>query len=372
MNTNTHFVIGIRNKIPCKISGPDYIVTDNSDYTLELVPDAQWDGLEAKTILYAYDNGTSVLRPIIGNADEIPMIQTTGNLHIGVTAGEMKTSTWVSIPIKPSIRKKAGTQIPPPAPGVYDQIIGLINEMIAQADGRYPVDMSIRTIISSGQPDKYVLVLKLESGEELTETLPQMGLLPDDVVKFGSGKPSGGVSGGSSNYKQFYIDGDTSQLYIRTNKESPGEYLAVGGFLAGNGAPSTTTVASKGNIYLNIPTGELHRCTGVVQYPGLSGSINVTWEKIAKIPTKTSELENDAGFITRDGWKPDMYLGTDENGNMVEKDAPQGGTGGTAFEAGFGLSLADGVLSAEVGAASFHEITNEELQEIINKVKTEG
>ena len=32
------------------------------------------------------------------------------------------------------------------------------------------------------------------------------------------------------------------------------------------------------------------------------------------------------------GWKPDMYLGTDANGNMVEKDAPQGGTGGGIVE----------------------------------------
>lgn len=68
--------------------------------------------------------------------------------------------------------------------------------------------------------------------------------------------------------------------------------------------------------------------------------------------------------------EPSMWEDVLKRLEKLEKNS--GGSGGTAFEVGFGLSLEDGVLFAEVGAASFHEITNEELQEIINKVKAEG
>lgn len=68
--------------------------------------------------------------------------------------------------------------------------------------------------------------------------------------------------------------------------------------------------------------------------------------------------------------EPSMWEDVLKRLEKLEKNG--GGSGGTAFETGFGLSLEDGVLSAEVGAASFHEITNAELQEIINRVKVEG
>lgn len=44
-----------------------------------------------------------------------------------------------------------------------------------------------------------------------------------------------------------------------------------------------------------------------------------------------------------------------------------GGTGNTAYEIGYGLALDGNVLSAEVGADSFTEITNAKVQEIFNK-----
>lgn len=70
--------------------------------------------------------------------------------------------------------------------------------------------------------------------------------------------------------------------------------------------------------------------------------------------------------------QPEPSMWEDVLARLEKLEKNGGGSGGTAFEAGFGLSLEDGVLSAEVGAASFHEITNAELQEIINRVKVEG
>lgn len=54
---------------------------------------------------------------------------------------------------------------------------------------------------------------------------------------------------------------------------------------------------------------------------------------------------------------------------LARLEAGGGGGSGSAvpYEIGFGLELDDGVLSAEVGASSFEEISNTKLQEIFNK-----
>lgn len=120
------FVIGVRGKVPYLIEGPGFIVTDNDDYTLELILDSEWDGFAAKTVVYIYDNGKCILHPIEGNTDTIPVLEHSGRLHIGVTAGEIRTTTWLSIPIKSSVRRKGHMQIPEPEPAVYDQIMEMI------------------------------------------------------------------------------------------------------------------------------------------------------------------------------------------------------------------------------------------------------
>lgn len=121
--------IGIRNKVPYLISGPPSIVTDNSDYTLELVPDAEWDDLPMKTVYYVTAMGKSVEHPISGNTDNIPVILEPGILYIGVSAGELHTSRDLAVKVSPSVRRRAKDQIPDPEPNQYDKIMGLINQL---------------------------------------------------------------------------------------------------------------------------------------------------------------------------------------------------------------------------------------------------
>ena len=128
MEQNTHFIIGIRNKIPYKISGPDYIVTDNSDYTLELVPDEQWEGLEAKTVYYAFDLDGAIVHPIVGNHDAVPVMTKAGVVYIGVSAGDIRTTRPLTVKVASSIRDMAGVEIPEPEPEVYDRIMEIIND----------------------------------------------------------------------------------------------------------------------------------------------------------------------------------------------------------------------------------------------------
>lgn len=122
------YIIGIRNKTPYLISGPPGIVSDNNDYFLTLVPDAEWDGLDTKTVYYAFDNGTAVIHTISGNEDAFPIIRTEGRVYIGASAGDTKTTRALAIPIFASIRQKDGTEIPEPEPGVYDVILEMLGD----------------------------------------------------------------------------------------------------------------------------------------------------------------------------------------------------------------------------------------------------
>ncbi len=63
-------------------------------------------------------------------------------------------------------------------------------------------------------------------------------------------------------------------------------------------------------------------------------------------------------------------VGRDEAGRLWTRPGGDGGGGsggGTSYDIGYGLVLDSGILSAEVGADSFVEISNAKLQEIFNK-----
>ena len=239
MNTNTHFVIGIRNKIPYKISGPDYIVTDNSDYTLELVPDEQWEGMETKTVIYAYDNGTAVHNPINGNQDKIPIVQTSGNLHIGVTAGDIRTSTWVSVPIRGSIRRKAGAGIKPPAPDVYDKII----DMIGKQTGIKSVEIQEGSVTDEGgvgETTVYYLVITEKNGKMFKEKLPNLEVDPKQIVKLQNGAPTEETEGIQN---QLLINKDDWTIYVCTGAVLVmGEYTYFWQQIGGTGGDVGTDI----------------------------------------------------------------------------------------------------------------------------------
>lgn len=70
-----------------------------------------------------------------------------------------------------------------------------------------------------------------------------------------------------------------------------------------------------------------------------------------------------------------QQVGRDADGKLWTYPGGSGGSGGggIAYEIGYGLELsADLILSAEVGKNSFKEIPNTKVQEIFNKVMTEG
>lgn len=97
---------------------------------------------------------------------------------------------------------------------------------------------------------------------------------------------------------------------------------------------------------------------------------------IERITTDTEALEvQPTGTLDGEPF-PEMPASVTEQilARLEKVEENGGGTGGGMnYDIGFGLNLSeDLVLSAEVGASSFKEISNTKVQEIFNKVMTEG
>ena len=260
------YKIGIRRKVPYLISGPEYIVTDNTDYRVEIEPDEEWDDFPAKSFIYAFDNGKTVVDPVTGNAGAMPMVPgNAGKLHFGVSAGEMHTTTWVTIPVRGSVRRKGGVEVPPPTPDQYDKIMDMLNKVMGQVGGgKYPVE--IFTEPASFDLDgniTYQVVMVLSDKTRLTAKLPNMGLALTDVTQYGMTDPTSDTAGMT---RQFYVNTVTGEMWTCTDggEQSTTEWRKLGRktVISGNKDPTKEAVEGEvDQLYVNTNTGAVYICT---------------------------------------------------------------------------------------------------------------
>lgn len=119
--------IEIKNKIARAVDKRCFIVCGNDDYEIEFAFDEEWAEFEEKTA-YFIANGVT-LPPVVfqGNKCPVPKLSNTTALYVGVSAGDLKTTTDAVISCRKSIRCKSGAP-EAPTPVVYDQIMQLIND----------------------------------------------------------------------------------------------------------------------------------------------------------------------------------------------------------------------------------------------------
>ena len=115
----------VKNKI-AKFYG-SYIVCGNSDYTINFNFDSEWDAYETKTARFEY-NGTYIDVIFTGSTCNVPVIQNTHLITVGVYAGDLHTTTPAIIPAKISILCGSGTPAAP-SDDVYSQIMELLNNL---------------------------------------------------------------------------------------------------------------------------------------------------------------------------------------------------------------------------------------------------
>ena len=138
----------VKNRVPTLQGGAT--IAHNNDYVVSCVFDSDWDNNAVIAAIVVRENGKAY-NPIILGLDRtftLPVEETEGNVYVGFTSGNIKTTTPVRIAVRKSIKSMAGDEIiPEPTPTVYEQITRLvdsINEELKRQIG--DVDFKIETL----------------------------------------------------------------------------------------------------------------------------------------------------------------------------------------------------------------------------------
>lgn len=117
----------IKDKIAKLANLNAFIVCGNDNYEINFIFDEEWAEYEEKTV-YFIANGVT-LPPVViqGNKCDVPALSNTTMLSVGVSAGDIRTTTDAVVSCRKSIRCKCGAPVAP-TPEVYDQIMQMIND----------------------------------------------------------------------------------------------------------------------------------------------------------------------------------------------------------------------------------------------------
>lgn len=116
--------------------GSPFIVCGNSDYTILFNFDKAWDGYNAKTARFSYEqDGEEIIAevPFAGNSCKAPVIHNTKKVYIGAYAGDILSTTRCGITCKASILDGEGIEHEEPPEDIYNQIVGICNEAVTAA-----------------------------------------------------------------------------------------------------------------------------------------------------------------------------------------------------------------------------------------------
>ena len=134
--------IAVCDKVARLVDENTIIICGNSDYVANFNFDSEWDAYDVKTARFKW-SGKYEERVFTGTQCDIPVINDTSCVYIGVYAGNISTTTGVRVPTQKSIL--CGSPVHnEPKPDVYNQIIALLEgiegaseEEIAAAVAKY-------------------------------------------------------------------------------------------------------------------------------------------------------------------------------------------------------------------------------------------
>ncbi|MBP0976390.1 MAG: hypothetical protein J6P20_10025 [Oscillospiraceae bacterium] len=123
-------IVSVREKI-AQVQGSPEIVCGNSDYTVTFDLDSEWAPYDAKTAQFKFfENGVPRCYEVAftGDSAPVPAVYDTGELLIGVYAGDIRTSTPARVPCLPCI-SDGTVPHPDPPPDVYQQLLALLETL---------------------------------------------------------------------------------------------------------------------------------------------------------------------------------------------------------------------------------------------------
>lgn len=124
-----NITVAVKNKVPILVSGPRYLVCDNSDYTITLETDEEWVPYTTKTVLIVVPGGSAYAVLTEKDRCALPILTRPGEIRIGVQAGELHTSMDLPYAVKRSIATLAGDEATEIPPDVAQQLISRLDNL---------------------------------------------------------------------------------------------------------------------------------------------------------------------------------------------------------------------------------------------------
>ena len=197
-------VIKVVDKVPIVASGPQYVVCDNSDYTVVWQLDEEWAQLEHRTMQVNYKDGTYERVLFTGDSCTLPAIPVSGPVHVGLFAGDIHTTRPARLLAVRSATTDSGEERDP-MPDGYAQAIKALD---AKLDKNQGVDNAGKALVVGD--DGNVVPGKAQGGGSLPIASPTQlgGVKP--VAKTDAMTQSIGVDGNGGLYTEpaevYYID----------------------------------------------------------------------------------------------------------------------------------------------------------------------
>lgn len=127
-------VIKVTDKVPELVSGPDYVVCDNSDYTVVWQLDEEWAQFEHRTMQVNYKDGTYERVLFTGDSCALPALPVPGPVHVGLFAGDVHTTRPARLLAVRSATTDSGEERDP-TPDGYAQAIKALDAKLDKNQG---------------------------------------------------------------------------------------------------------------------------------------------------------------------------------------------------------------------------------------------
>ena len=127
-------VIKVTDKVPELVSGPQYVVCDNSDYTVVWQLDEEWAQFEHRTMQVNYKDGTYERVLFTGDSCALPAIPVPGPVHVGLFAGDIHTTRPARLLAVRSATTDSGEERDP-TPNGYAQAIQALDAKLDKNQG---------------------------------------------------------------------------------------------------------------------------------------------------------------------------------------------------------------------------------------------
>lgn len=269
-------------------------ICGNSGFIVEFDFDEEWDAFSVKTARFKYNEAYQDV-VFTGNKCEIPIIENTHMIKVGVFAGNLKTTTSATIMAKKSIL--CGSGVPDdPTEDVYNQIIELLNgiesvdpKAVENAVKDYmeknPMTETDPTVPDWAKGDTKPTYTAEEIGAVSVE-----GLDSAMNTALAQAKASGEFDGkdGYTPVKNVdYFDGKDGNDYVLTDSDRA-EIAELAADMVDVPDVDLTGYATEEYVRNKIAEAELGG-----EEVDLSG-----YAQKSEIPTKVSQLQNDKGYLT--------------------------------------------------------------------------